>query len=408
MLKFKHVKNKKSISKRLKRFLVLNNLSSIYTALEADKTSKNYFDFSVSDRSKISYLRGDRVPQYSHLYYNNAYRKSKAFHTSIGKLVADSNVSQAEIQKASALLQYQNSKIIITDKIQYYYHENNYSKLSGNLGNSCMRHDSLQDAIKLYEIIGKGIVQLAVILDSDDKVLARGLLWYTARDNDNNNIIYLDRVYGVDDNYQTKLYDWAEQKGYKHYKNNSNHLSIKVSIDNNIPLPYMDTFRYYNYDGYLNNNDGDVCLESTDARTIEELDDNYECEHCHNTVSRNEILYIDDYGIYLCDGCWVYSEDEQRHIPEKYAIEINGEYYSEDNENICYSDYDSQYYLIDDCVYSEYHNSYLACQDVVFCESDDDYYFINDTCIIEIDGKYYLKNDENIIYDDITDVYQLA
>jgi len=210
----------KVLSPELTDYLIHHSLMLLLNDLENNHSNgNNYFDFSLSDTTKISYLKGDRIPDDTNLIFDTEYRKNKAYHGKIGKLLSDEfkQNNNEDIQKISALMSnrgLKNTKLFLTDKICHYYHEDNYSNIhgtSGQLHSSCMKHDHLQDAIKLYEKFGSDTVQLLVLTDNEDKVLGRALFWHKVK-HDDNIIQYMDRVYACNDNVAHKFYEYAQNK----------------------------------------------------------------------------------------------------------------------------------------------------------------------------------------------------
>jgi hypothetical protein len=404
---------KKTISDKLSRFLIDNGYHDILTDLYSGDDSKNYFDISTSDKSKISYLKGDRVPEDKSLLFDSDYRKSKAYHTKIGKLLS-LNISQKRKQEVSATF-FNNvvneNKLFLTSDICKYYHVDNYfdSNNGSVLSNSCMRYGSLQGAVKLYEKFGHDKVELLVLTDKDDKLLARALFWKEVSFGDDIGG-YLDRVYSTNNNYQNLLYQWAKDKGIMTFNNISGTLSVDVKINKCDGVPYFDTFKYYNSCGELNNSCGDYTLESVDGITLDRANENiFCCESCGNDFDYHDEGGTTPNGTILCDSCGTYicDGDHEGYYHNDDVVYVDNTYYHKEDENIIFSDYDDECYHIDDMEYSEYHNSYIKHDDVVvvgdddFYHSDDvgdviiyldytsEYFKIDDDDVIKIDDKYY-------------------
>lgn len=441
MLLLDYVKPKKIINDDLKKFLFDNDLQNIYEDLQNCANGKNYFALSISDKSKISYLTENRIPEDENLIFDAEYRKSKAYHTRIGKVLSD-NISQSDMQKVSALLHNRAFKngiqIFLTSEIKRYYHEENYTQLfenSGSLKNSCMKDDNLQTAIGLYEYMGSNIVQLLVAVDKNDQVVARALLWKQVK-KDNTIIQYLDRVYAINDNLEYMLYNYAEEKEILTYKGCKGCMSIDFEINEDHALPYFDTFKGYSF-GILSNGCGDYNLEGVEGESLDRLNENrYNCSECGDIFDcENEGGYSEYNSDFICGDCGVWCNDDI--YPNNQIICINKEnYVKDDTENICFSDHHNEYLLLEDCVYSEYHNSYLLNDDAVFSEYHEDYFLFNedviyleskkdwflkddeniividnecyhiDNCVL-IDEKWYSENDSKLFYDDITEEYKL-
>ncbi|MHA1757192.1 MAG: hypothetical protein ACTSVV_10515 [Promethearchaeota archaeon] len=433
---FKFLKRKKKIvSKNLKKYLINNKLENVYTALQHTEDSTNYYDFSTSEKNLIGYLKGSRIPEKSHLLFNRDYRAKTAYHGKIGKLLNKSNLCQYDMQKISALLFMKklkdNCNFIVTDEICKYYSEDNYSNLStsGELHNSCMRYEESQNAIEAYEIMGKNIVKLLVLLDDNKKVLGRALLWYTIKYNNSDipdNAVYMDRIYAINDNVKEFFINYAEKNNFVrfvssgsrifNYKNYTGELHFNYYIDDDIPMPYFDTFQGYNLSGIFSNYSEDVSLESTSYESISELNNNNLacCGDCGTDFDSDyEGGYSNYSDEYLCDCCGYFVESIEDIVREEYIVSIDGanylkddciysdyhgEYYHKEDENICYSEYENDYINYDELVFIENRDEYVLCENAVKCESDDEYYLTDDENIIYIKEQkaYYLKSDDDI------------
>jgi hypothetical protein len=140
------------------------------------------------------------------------------------------------------------------------YHFNDYDRGMNPLMNSCMNDMS---CVSFYQYCRE--VNLLVLLDKDNSILGRALLW---KDEKGRKI--MDRVYFVYDKDYYKFVRWADEMGYYYKKDNSG-LSkfVKNGVEENITTrvkilnaflfpeeeyPYMDTFCYikddwaYNYE----------------------------------------------------------------------------------------------------------------------------------------------------------------
>ena len=429
LLEYKKIK---SISNDLIDLLLENNLENIIDDLKNSKDSKDYFDLSYSDRSKISYLKGDRIPENEDLLYDTYYRESKAYHTKIGKLLSD-NISQYDVQRISKIMYTRESEfnLSITDKICHYYNENNYSQdhgINGQLHNSCMRYDSLESAIRLYENMGNHKVQLLIVLDHNDLLIARALLWHDV-DYNNDKIKYLDRIYSANDNVSQLLSDYADQNGILKYGESHGELRVNIDIDGDDYIPYFDTFNHYSHSGYLSSTYADIEFSSTEGESMNDID-SQECYECNSRFDRDDLFYsecdnchycgdcgiwIDDY-VYNINQCvqvndtWyhkesdkiVYSEHQQEYLESENAIYIDSEndYFDSDSNDIVYSEYNGDYMLLENATYSEYHEDYFDRDDVIYSKFHEDYFLDSDSGIVV--SKYHddllIKDDDNVVY----------
>jgi len=398
----------KNLSQRLIDFLVNNDCREILQDLYDNEGGKDYFDLSYSDESKISYLTENRLPEDESLIYSEEYRKNSAYHTKIGKLLSE-NVSNTLIQKISSIMSARKIKHIfkleLTDNICHSYNEENYSNdhgKSGHLHNSCMRYNHLQDAIRFYENIGNNKLKLLICYDENNKIVGRALLWYGVLRNDEN-ITYLDRIYTSNDNIKQLFLDYAEKNKYITRDENNCNLNFNVLIDHDVPLPYFDTFRYYNKCGVLTNNGGDVCLESVEGDSINEIHLPYNCDSCGCDMHEDEALYSDRDGVQYCDSCGVWIAEIEDVININDSVQIDGTYYHKESEKIVYSDYEDDYILADECSYSEAENVYFSNgnDDFVYSDYEDDYILAENCIYSDYENDYLLKI--NVLYSHIDD-----
>jgi len=416
-IKWQQRRKKKRVSKKLKRFLMKHKLGEIYKALIYSSGSNNYFDFSNTCKGKIGYLKGSRIPDNSHLLFNNEYRKNQGYHGNIGKLISGSeHTSDYIMQKASAILfaksEFKERDLRLTSKIQWHYNRENYApkinEKGGSLYGSCMSYSDYSDAIALYEKFGSDIVQLLIVTDDDGLVMGRALFWKEVYERGSSKAVeYMDRVYALNDNIAEMFYMWAGARGIQTYNTSSINGEVRVDIDSEDCVPYFDTFVSYSHGYGINSSNGYYSLQGTDGDTLESSG-GCECENCGSQYdSENEGAYTEDTNQSVCDNCYRYCANGCCYL-ESNCVRIRGDWYHNEDENIIYSEYDSEYYLMDDTVWSEYHNSSILVDDSVICESDEVYYHVDDihNTIVEIGGEFYLMDDSDVI--EIDDDYYLV
>jgi len=109
-----------------------------------------------------------------------------------------------------------------------------------------------------------------------------------------------------------------------------------------------------------------------------------------NAVYCNDEYYDEDY---LGDNDIVRLEcGDACALDDAVYVESCSEYYEQDDERVCYDDYNERYELRDDCV--ELHDGSMChSDDAWMCEATDTYYSDNDSDErVEIDGKFYHKD----------------
>lgn len=221
----------------------------------------NYISVSKTDASKISYLSPDRMAKLDPSeYWSTSKRfiaKPGAF---IGKIFKDIPAREVELFSNIFRLQAEQDtmsfKIVSGSQIRRWYHWESYQSQYSSLGNSCMKHDSCQDYLKVY-VENPQICQLLILTDAEDKLIGRALLWQV----DGHKI--MDRIYTVnDDKYQHQFKSWADKNEYWYkseqrwnnclwFESNGKVEVKEITFD--LPhfeedsyWPYMDTFKFGN------------------------------------------------------------------------------------------------------------------------------------------------------------------
>ena len=67
--------------------------------------------------------------------------------------------------------------IVFGEKIKFWYHRKNYFSECGDLGCSCMKYDECQDYFGIYTE-NPDHVGMAIMVNNENKLLARCLIWY--------------------------------------------------------------------------------------------------------------------------------------------------------------------------------------------------------------------------------------
>lgn len=300
------------------------------------------------DKTKISYLTSDRIAKIEDpsLYWSSSRRFAAKPGGFISKLFKD--IPAREVEKFSNLYRAQANKVQFTLKviegteILKYYHYTSYASDRGTLGASCMKHDNCQDYLGVYTD-NRNKVKMLVMLNSDNKLMGRALLW----DFDTNKI--MDRIYTIsDEEFAFQFKKWATDNGYL-YKSEQNwyntlqfenlstpkqELKLAIKLDNSDfrRYPYVDTFKFFNQEeGLLLN-----YMEGNNFRTL-----------CSSDGSRydSDYLIFDDIDRVL------------RHRGDSvYVRYLN---IRTSHSNVRYSDINDEYILHKDCRYDEELGDYI-------------------------------------------------
>ncbi len=137
-------------------------------------------------------------------------------------------------------------EIVSGEKIKHWYYKDNYANQTGQLGSSCMRHESCQEYFNIY-IENPDVCQLLIFKNiTGDKINGRALLW-----TDVNGKKWIDRVYTIKDSYSSLFNKWADENGYENIYRSDTNTKIKVKNRDYIEYPYLDTFSYFKLSCYI-------------------------------------------------------------------------------------------------------------------------------------------------------------
>ena len=259
-----------------------------------------------------------------------------------------------------------------------------------------MKHDDCQDYFSIYTK-NPDHVGMAIMVNSDNKLEARCLIWYPNTKKDKS-VIYFDRIYSINDETEFKMYNWCIDKGFiqvshKNINKPRNVPKVKITLPNlNFDLyPYVDTFLYLDSDN-LNNMQSGRTLDNTDGTINENC-----CELCgHEDDDLSEISTGPCNGQTACSNCRGWSTHYNGYLANSYAH---------------YCVYTDDYYLLEDIIslyngddcFSGYsrltqdiHDNYFIKGDSNFVkpEGSNDWYPDGDPMIEEIDGLYYIIDSE--------------
>lgn len=313
------------------------------------KNHVNYISISKQDKSKISYLTVDRISAINESEYWTSPRRYQAKPGSfISKLF--SSIPPKEVEKFSSLFKTIalkpdfTFKVVSGNDIKKYYHYDSYANDRGSLGISCMKYENCQRLFNIY--LESKDVSMLVMLDSDNMLMGRALLWNTTPEK------VMDRIYTIDDE-TLRFYfkKWATDNGYW-YKTEQNwyntlqfeqvgsekvELKLEVKLDKFRLYPYMDTFKF------IDVNDNTIFNYIPEGRTIKTL------VACDGSKYDSDYLKFDDIDRIF------------RYKSESVFIEYLNIYTHQNNAR--WSRLNEKYILERDSVYDEKIDDYLFKDD---------------------------------------------
>jgi hypothetical protein len=238
-----------------------DELKIIFDIKSISNKNVDYLDFG-NQNDMISYMptnKLDRIIKDGKFIedpYNNRYRNNMRFgkfftqNTLLdkSKITHGAIVKITEIYKSiNTIKTNSNIEIIDGEEMRKWYLENNYTESNGTLNKSCMRYQKSQDRFDIYTL-NKEVVKMAIRRNDKDntKIIGRALIWKT------NKGLYMDRIYVTDNLYLYVFLDYAKKHNMMTYDNNEKtpmHVKLKVKPEFNsaADLPYMDTFKYYDF-----------------------------------------------------------------------------------------------------------------------------------------------------------------
>lgn len=286
-------------------------------------------------------------------------------------------------------------KIVEGIDIAYWYSGTNYTKGEGTLNKSCMSTNNSSN-FDIY-VDNPEVCRMLILLDmstNGSKILGRALIWKISSDVDElDGKYFMDRQYTVKDSDVFKFINYAERNGWA-YKNSAYSVDVvldgeeykypemSVSINDNDydSYPYVDTFRLFiKDDSILSNSEieqiGSIVLDNTGGS--------------YTDPSR---VYSDYIGDYINEDVAVYSEIAESYLDRNDSIfvDVLHAWYPKDHRDIV-TKVDGRLAHYEECVYSEYEDEYYDIDDAVeaIIEVSDDG---------EVDSTdYFLKTNENIV-----------
>lgn len=306
----------------------------------------NYISISTQDRGKISYVSQDRMSIIDESEY---WTSPKRYQAKPGAFVSKifKNIPAKEVENFSNLFKSVSLKpkftfsVVKGDDIKKYYHWESYAKDRGTLGVSCMKHDNCQKLLNIYSDSEQ--VSMLVMLDDENKLMGRALLWNLSPNK------IMDRIYTIDDeSLRFHFKKWATDNNYW-YKSEQNwyntlqfeqlgkekvELEIEAKMDKFRYYPYMDTFKFVDIE--TNSVFNYIPKNSDNIRTLVACDGSkYDRDYLRfDSIDRifryrGETVYIPYLGIYTHEN------------------------------NTRWSRLNDHYILLDDCKYSDDLDDYI-------------------------------------------------
>jgi hypothetical protein len=367
------------------------------------QTSRFYREYPDTDLEKLSakthnliknskFWTTGRTPQYGigrwvrHIF--NDVRQTPIKNEDLESFVNAYKSTYDKINKGS-----ENFEIVKGEDIRYWYLEDRYEEIRGQLGNSCMRYQRCQKYLDIY-VENPEVCSLLILKGTPDKIVGRALIWTLS---DGKKI--MDRIYTINDS--DRILFEAYAKEHDMLRSQSSSYKIKVKEGRYEYYPYMDTFTCYDYEkGILSSS-----LDGEDILGLQNTD---------GTASDNEGRVWSEYhGEYIDEDDARYCDDVEG--PVHYESTVWLEYldiYVTDNADTVYSEYHDEHYYREDAVHSECMEDWLReDSDVIEIQTDAD--GDTDYCTkdytqhyIEVDGEYYSR--KNYILDPYTSEYHFG
>lgn len=281
---------------------------------------QNYFDVT-KDEDKVSFVLQDRVDKSDIDEEENPaypYEMSGRGDIKIGRIVKyiykiiDEKITDKQIEefvnayKASSSDSDLQFKLVKGSDISKYYNSSKYFKETGSLGGSCMSSESRR-TFRIYTENDKK-VQLLILVDSDDKIHGRALVWKMKKSPCDAKY-FMDRVYTNRDSDVIKFTNFARENKFMYKKFMNSHIEtnvcflydgkevfgeVKVKLDGDFgDYPFIDTLCFLDKkkDSLSNLPDkGGFFLHSVYGG----------CDHCD--VCDGDIIR-DNYRKFLCQEC---------------------------------------------------------------------------------------------------------
>ncbi len=280
-------------------------------------------------------------------------------------------------------------ELVKGEDIRYWYLEDRYEEVSGQLGNSCMRHERCQKYLDIY-VQNPESCSLLILKGKDpDKIVGRALIWTLHDGPGVAGKKFMDRIYTIKDS--DRLLFEAYAKDNDILRSSSSSYKIKVKEGRYHYYPYMDTF------AYLDPENGILTSSWSGSGS-----DYLEMQHTDGTASDGSNTVWSEYhgeNIDEEDARWCVDVDSYVHYEAAIWLEYMDEYVST-NADTVYSEWHDQSFYTEDTVRSVCMDDYLWLRDSDIIEFRTNENGDTDFCpmeltqyYIEVDGEYYSRKD---------------
>ena len=358
------------------------------------QTSRFYREYPDTDLEKFKDVKGNkfwtsgRTPNYGigrwvrHIF--NDVRQTPIKNEDLESFVNAYKSTYDKMNKGS-----EKFELVKGEDIRYWYLEDRYEEVKGQLGNSCMRYQRCQKYLDIY-VENPEVCSLLILKgDTPDKIIGRALIWTIHDGPGVAGREFMDRVYMINDS--DKLLFEAYAKEHNIFRSQTYTYKIKVKEGRYNYYPYMDTFTCYDYEK-------GILTSGVDGYS----EDILELQNTDGTASDNSgRVYSEYHGEYIDEDDARYCEDVEG--PVHYESTVWLEYldiYVTDNADTVYSEYFDGNYYSEDAVRSECMDDWLRKEDsevieiITSADGDTDYCVKDRTQhYIEVDGEYYSRKD---------------
>lgn len=268
-------------------------------------------------------------------------------------------------------------ELIEGDDIEEWYDKNNYLEVKGTLGSSCMGSKK-----GIFDLYTKNKNCRLLILKDDDKIVGRALVWKLSWlstkdfDNiaDNRDVYFMDRQYTISDSDIIKFKEYAKSQNWAYKESNSHsnvgsvvvngtiysdsNMNVESSLIDLKKFPYLDTFRTYDpKTGTLYN------VDSDDVHGSDEYKGMYDLADTNGGYSLIESgIWSEWYGRTISseNGDVIWSNWADSYLYDHDAVRLNNEWYPTDCDDLCWSDIDDEYHLVDNCYWSDTQETWVV------------------------------------------------